>query len=399
MKSLSSQLITITMLLALTLLPMPVAAQSSGSSNLLDSIKKRQREASRREPGVRVKTKDDPKPEEQEEESSEQENANIAEGVVIGDAKPALAGVVFPYAISLDTVQKRAEAQLGKPPETWHEEEYHKHLRRAEDSILYEWAANALLADLARKAGMKVEPTEMSARLVELADAAGHPGDPTAALANFGIDIRSYLPELENSILTEKYIFRIIENSISEADMRKLYEGNKNQFYQPAQVRLRAIVKDLAAAPTDQQLIKAVEEMERAEKQIKRGADFAEIARDTSDAKASASRGGDMGWLGPGNMLAAPYNEAIFNYVVGRPTGIVQSEDGRFLYIFKVEEKRPEVIHPFEKVQRQLKLLIYDEFRDRLYNRERKNYTVYLNSGGIPESFEEKIDLEALVIY
>jgi peptidylprolyl isomerase/peptidyl-prolyl cis-trans isomerase D len=61
-------------------------------------------------------------------------------------------------------------------------------------------------------------------------------------------------------------------------------------------------------------------------RQIRGGADFAEMAREYSS-DGSASSGGDLGWFGPGRMVA-PFEEAAFAARLGRPVGPVETQFG-----------------------------------------------------------------------
>ena len=63
--------------------------------------------------------------------------------------------------------------------------------------------------------------------------------------------------------------------------------------------------------------------------QIRGGADFAEMAREHSS-DASAQQGGDLGWFGPGRMVA-PFEEAAFAARVGQVVGPVETQFGYHL--------------------------------------------------------------------
>jgi parvulin-like peptidyl-prolyl isomerase len=68
-------------------------------------------------------------------------------------------------------------------------------------------------------------------------------------------------------------------------------------------------------------------------RQIRKGADFAELAREKSDDVGSAKKGGSLGWFGKGKMVK-PFEEAVFNAKPGALIGPVQSQFG--VHIIKV---------------------------------------------------------------
>lgn len=71
-------------------------------------------------------------------------------------------------------------------------------------------------------------------------------------------------------------------------------------------------------------------------KKAKSGANFGNLAADYSTCP-SKSRGGDLGWFGPGKMVP-PFEEAVMRMGVGSISGIVTTRFG--LHIIKLTGKR-----------------------------------------------------------
>jgi peptidyl-prolyl cis-trans isomerase C len=71
-------------------------------------------------------------------------------------------------------------------------------------------------------------------------------------------------------------------------------------------------------------------------KRIKQGADFASLARENSTCP-SKSAGGDLGWFGPGKMVA-PFEAACKSLGVGSVSDVVQTQFG--YHLVKVTGKR-----------------------------------------------------------
>ena len=61
-------------------------------------------------------------------------------------------------------------------------------------------------------------------------------------------------------------------------------------------------------------------------KELKRGADFRSLARERSTCP-SKSKGGDLGWFGPGQMVRE-FEEAVKKLPTGRISGIVRTQFG-----------------------------------------------------------------------
>jgi peptidyl-prolyl cis-trans isomerase C len=71
-------------------------------------------------------------------------------------------------------------------------------------------------------------------------------------------------------------------------------------------------------------------------KKIRSGARFESIARDFSTCP-SKSKGGDLGWFGPGKMVP-PFEQAVKRMAVGRISPVVRTQFG--YHIIKVTGKR-----------------------------------------------------------
>ncbi|MDR2742041.1 MAG: peptidyl-prolyl cis-trans isomerase [Treponema sp.] len=61
-------------------------------------------------------------------------------------------------------------------------------------------------------------------------------------------------------------------------------------------------------------------------KRIKQGAPFESLARELSTCP-SRSSGGDLGWFGPGKMVA-PFESAVKQLLPGSVSGVVQTQFG-----------------------------------------------------------------------
>ena len=81
--------------------------------------------------------------------------------------------------------------------------------------------------------------------------------------------------------------------------------------------------------------------------QLKRGADFAKLARENSTGP-SASRGGDLGYFTRGRMVK-PFETAAFALGKGEFSGPVKTQFG--WHLIKVEDKRRKRLQPFEQLK------------------------------------------------
>lgn len=83
-------------------------------------------------------------------------------------------------------------------------------------------------------------------------------------------------------------------------------------------------------------LVKDRAQAEQLKNKVKQGADFASLARDFSVCP-SKSKGGDLGWFGPGKMVPA-FESACKKLGVGSISDVVSTQFG--YHIIKVTGKR-----------------------------------------------------------
>jgi peptidyl-prolyl cis-trans isomerase D len=143
--------------------------------------------------------------------------------------------------------------------------------------------------------------------------------------------------------------------NLSDADLRTAYETNKENFRTPERVKVRHILlKTTGKSPEEDAKIKA--KAEDLLKQIKGGADFAELARKNSEDPGSAPKGGDLDWVVRGQTVK-PFEDTAFSLKPKEFSGLVKTEYG--YHILQVLDHEPAHVRTFEEVKSQLA----DQFR------------------------------------
>jgi peptidyl-prolyl cis-trans isomerase D len=145
-----------------------------------------------------------------------------------------------------------------------------------------------------------------------------------------------------------------LESSITptDAELQIVYNQSLDRFRSPEQVKVRHILlktdpsKQGDAAKKDDAAVQA-----RAEdllKQLKGGADFAELATKYSEDPGSKARGGDVGFIARGQMVK-PFEDAAFSLKPGEMSGLVKTTYG--YHILKVEAREDAHVKPFAEVR------------------------------------------------
>ncbi|MFA5240307.1 MAG: peptidylprolyl isomerase [Phycisphaerae bacterium] len=139
--------------------------------------------------------------------------------------------------------------------------------------------------------------------------------------------------------------------NVKEEDAKKYYDENKKEFEIPEQVRASHILitpktTDPNADPNTAKAA-AKAKAEDLLKQIKDGADFAELAKANSDCP-SSKQGGDLDFFGKGQMVPA-FEEAAFALKTGEVSDVVETQFG--YHIIKATDRKEAGVIPFEQAK------------------------------------------------
>jgi peptidyl-prolyl cis-trans isomerase C len=163
-------------------------------------------------------------------------------------------------------------------------------------------------------------------------------------------DVLSQLALMRENLVANAQLQKIEAGiKISDEDLKKAYDANKNQY---EQVKARHILIAFKGSPAAQEGKPALtEEQAKAKaddlrKQIVAGtAKFEDLAQKESDDVGSGSRGGDLGEFARGQMVPE-FEKAAFEAKPGDVTPVVRTQFG--YHIIKVDEHAST---PFEQVK------------------------------------------------
>jgi len=140
--------------------------------------------------------------------------------------------------------------------------------------------------------------------------------------------------------------------NITEEDAKKYYDENPTKFEVKEQVRASHILikpAEITDPNTDpnQAKAEAKAKIQGLLEQIKGGADFAELAKASSDCP-SAARGGDLDFFPRGKMVP-PFDKAAFALEAGKVSDIVETRFG--YHIIKVTDRKDPSTTSFEQAR------------------------------------------------
>ncbi len=130
----------------------------------------------------------------------------------------------------------------------------------------------------------------------------------------------------------------------TDTEIQSFYKNNPDQFKAPETVSARHILVLKNKGDSEETLRKKREKAESIRKQLVGGADFAELARTSSDCP-SKSNGGNLGSFSRGQMVK-PFEEAAFKQKKGEIGPVVQTDFG--YHIIQVLDHVPPKTMPLD---------------------------------------------------
>jgi peptidyl-prolyl cis-trans isomerase C len=139
-------------------------------------------------------------------------------------------------------------------------------------------------------------------------------------------DVKARMRQYEERVVQEVYLTRLIEKSVNQEAVRKRYEQ---------EVKTKPAREELSARHI---LLQTEAQAKEVIAELKKGGDFAELARNRSLDQAGKAQGGDLGFFGREDMVPE-FSEAAFKMKDGEVSSVpVRTQFG--WHVIKVDSRR-----------------------------------------------------------
>jgi peptidyl-prolyl cis-trans isomerase SurA len=206
--------------------------------------------------------------------------------------------------------------------------------------ILERMIIDMLQQQYANENGVRVDDTQLNLAITRIAQQNNFHSlaDFRAKLESDGVDYKKFREEIRSEIISTRLREREVESKIviSDAEVDD-YLANKARIGSAGEefhiAHILVLVPEQASADKIQA---ARERAEQALDKLKGGADFAQVAAGTSDAK-DALNGGDLGWRS-GDSIPPLFMNELQNMKPGQISALLRSPSG--FHILKLVDKR-----------------------------------------------------------
>ncbi|MFN2367122.1 MAG: SurA N-terminal domain-containing protein [Desulfurivibrionaceae bacterium] len=170
------------------------------------------------------------------------------------------------------------------------------------------------------------------------------------------------------------------EVEIPEESIASYFQENRDDYVVPEQRRARHILIMSGEGDSQEEISVKRQKAEELLERAREGADFAELAREESDDLGSASRGGDLGFFGRGQMVK-PFEDAVFGLEEG---GLTMARSDFGFHVIKVEEIKPPRVKSLDEVRDEIIAEIKDEeIKNLAFKRANAAYEQIILSGSL----------------
>ena len=176
--------------------------------------------------------------------------------------------------------------------------------------VLEELVMQTLLLSTADKAKIEVTPDDLKKAIKDLPVPPGQTVEATYEAQGMN------KAEFEKEIATGLKIQKLIEKEtggaakVTDADVKKFYDENKERLAQPETVTARHLLVKIEQGADDKAKAAAKAKAEGLRKQLKDGADFAKLVKENSDDPGSKETGGEYTF--PRGQMVPAFENAAF---------------------------------------------------------------------------------------
>jgi len=209
-----------------------------------------------------------------------------------------------------------------------------------EKQILETMITDMLQAQYGKENGVRVDEMQLDQAITRIAQQnnLASQAEFRAKLEADGVDYKKFREEVRAEVISTRLREREVESKLIISDSEvDSYLANKAKMETPnEEYHLAHIMVAVPEQASPQIIQDARERAEKASKQLKDGADFAQVAAGSSDAK-DALKGGDLGWRTEENIPPLFINE-VQKMQPGQASAVLRSPSG--FHIIKLVEKR-----------------------------------------------------------
>jgi peptidyl-prolyl cis-trans isomerase C len=238
-----------------------------------------------------------------------------------------------------------------------------------------------LLKQESKKQGISVSDADVNQQVTALRQKFSTEKEFTDALAKMNLSEAELKSKLRQDMAIKKLIDQQVASkvTITPDEMKEFYNSHSELFKAPEMVRASHILIKVEPNASDADKAKARERIVAIQQRIKKGDDFATVAKEASECPSGAN-GGDLDYFQRGQMVK-PFEDVAFSLKPGSVSDIVETQFG--YHLIKVADKKDASTVSFDEV----KVKLEDYMKQQKINEQLGQYVGQLKTGAKIETF------------
>jgi len=225
--------------------------------------------------------------------------------------------------------------------------------------VLESMIRRELLYQDSRKAGIKPDETAITKDIFAMRQQFPSDAEYKNELGRRNLTEESLRTQLERNSALQQYVDRKFSAKVVVTDDETVnyYQSHLDLFKQPLQARVSHILIQVDPKWDDSRKQEARKKADQIVRNLKKGQDFAALAREQSDGP-TRTNGGDLGYIRKGQ-LDAQLENAVFKLKAGETSDIIETSYG--FHIFKIIDRKPETVLAYDTVKEQIRQRLAQE--------------------------------------
>ena len=199
-------------------------------------------------------------------------------------------------------------------------------------------------------------------------------------------EVAKKIKEMTDNIIVQELTRQQVSSdiSISDEEIAAYYQANKEEFVRAEQINTSVIMFAAPAGAAPEVKEKKESLARETLKRLKKGADFAEVAREVSEDQRTQRRGGTTGFFAEGRrerMYGKKFEDVAFALKQGEMSDVLETEFG--YCIVRLDERQPRTEQSLaeakSKIERKLQQTKQKEAYDSYVEGLKKKYPVKYN--------------------
>jgi peptidyl-prolyl cis-trans isomerase C len=264
--------------------------------------------------------------------SSSKDKAAVVNGTVITQA-------------AYDQEVSRFQQQMQRMGQNVNPEQMGELKKKVLDSMIN----RELLLQECKRLGIKANDDEIDQQVAAIKSKVPNEADFTNMLTTLNVTEADFRNEIARDLTVKKFIMQEIapKASVTPEESKAFYDAHPDLFKMPERVHASHILVKVEPNATQDDKDKALKKMKDIQKRIKKGEDFATVAKEVSDCPSKVN-GGDLGVF-PRGKMDPKFEDAAFALKPGEVSDIVETQFG--YHLIKLTEKKEAGVEAYDNVK------------------------------------------------